>query len=109
MILSPKLTVSTSGFGGSARYSGDAFSYDPTATLADLHVVMQIGFTGRTSISIAFAGSSATMHGKSSWGDLHFRINERFFCVGTISAIYGNTRFPIRLVRRPPPSRTTLP
>ena len=33
-ILSPKLTISTFGFGGSARCSGGAFSYDPTAPWA---------------------------------------------------------------------------
>jgi len=43
-ILSPKLTVSTPGFEGSTRCSGGAFSCDPTAPMADLHVVLQIGF-----------------------------------------------------------------
>ena len=51
-ILSPKLTVSTSGFGRSTRCSGGAFSYDPTAPSPIFTSSCRSASTGRTSISI---------------------------------------------------------
>ena len=60
------------------------------STLADLHVVLQIGFDWTTSISIVFAsvrkttpchdsaGSACHDARKIRLADLHFRVNERF-------------------------------
>jgi len=55
MILSPKLTVSTSGFGGSTRCSGGAFSYDPTPE-EDVATVKRT--LGRVSIPAILVGHS---------------------------------------------------
>src|SRR5260221_80692 len=59
-ILSPKLTVSTSGFGGSTRCSGGGFSYDPKAPWPIFTSSCRSASTGRTSISIAFASARRT-------------------------------------------------
>ncbi len=97
-ILSPKLTVSTSGFEGSTRCSGGAFSYDPTAPWPIFTSSCKSASTGRTSISIAFvsakrttpchavAGSAATMHGKSSWGRCTFSSMNDWWLVSFASA-----------------------
>jgi hypothetical protein len=70
------------------------------STLADLHVLLQIGFDWtdfhlhRFRIrkkDYAVAGWVATMHGKSSWGTCTFG-SMNASCMSTISAIYGNTR-----------------
>src|SRR5271166_2927017 len=73
------------------------------STLADLHVLLQIGFDWtdfhlhrfrirkKTTPCHALAGSAATMHGKSNWRTSTFA-SMNASCMSTISAIYGNTR-----------------
>jgi hypothetical protein len=71
------------------------------SSLADLHVILQIGFNWtdfhlhRFRIrkkDYAVAGSVvATMHGKLSLGTCTFA-SMNASCMSTISAIYGNTR-----------------
>jgi hypothetical protein len=82
--------VSTSGFGRSTRCSGGAFSYRSDSTLADLHVVLQIGFDWTNFHLHRFrirkkdyavprlGGLGCHDARKIRLADLHFRVNERF-------------------------------
>src|SRR5258708_3909451 len=98
-----ELTVSTSGFGGSTRCSGGAFSYDPKAPWPIFTSSCRSASTGRTSISIAFAsarrttpchalaGSAATMPAKSSLGTCTVASTNASF-MSTILGIFGRTQ-----------------
>jgi hypothetical protein len=57
-ILSSKFTLSTPGFGRSTQCSGGGFLVRSDSTLADLHVVLQIGFEVIVGKSMAENGPS---------------------------------------------------
>ena len=86
-ILSPKLTVSTSGFGRSTRCSGGAFSSTIRQHPGRSSVVLRSASTGRTSISIvfAFARKTTPCHagGRPRTTDLRAVLNAIFYLLRT--------------------------